>query len=382
VWQAITGLLISLLSFNQTAPERSLPFAGNGWELRGERTRLARVDGRDVLEVETGFAHRSDVRLQDGTIDFDVQVTRRRSFVYAYFRQVADGEREEFYLRPHKSSLPDAVQYAPVWQESSAWQLHHGPGGTAAVEFEPGTWTHVRIAVQGSRAALFVGNLTKPVLVVPQLSREPQAGSIALGAFLPANVPGEGPIARFSNVVIREGSAGFDLEPAARAVSAPTVSGSGVIRAWSVSQSFVPEDKDVPSLPASKALGEFKRVEAEPSGLVQLDRHIRVPSEQKVSAALARVRVRAAQAGTYTFDLGFSDIAVVFLNGRPVFRGDGTYSFDRPRREGLIGFDNARLYLPLTPGDNELAILVSDTFGGWGLMGRFTNANGLTIDTP
>ena len=382
MWFAALALLVSSLSDPQAAPERSLSFASAGWELRGDRTRIAKADGRDVLEVETGFAHRPDVRLQDGTIDFDVQVTRRRSFVYVYFRQVSDGEREEFYLRPHKSSLPDAVQYAPVWQESSAWQLHHGPGGTAAVEFEPGTWTHVRIAVQGSRAAFFVGNLTKPVLVVPQLSREPQAGSIALGAFLPANVPGEGPIARFSNVVIREGSAGFDLESAAKAVSAPTVSGSGVIRAWSVSQSFVPEDKDVPSLPSSKALGEFKRVEAEPSGLVQLDRHIRVPADQKVSAALARLRVRATQAGTYAFDLGFSDIAVVFLNGRPVFRGDGTYSFDRPRREGLIGFDNARLYLPLTAGDNELAILVSDTFGGWGLMGRFTNANGLTIDTP
>jgi hypothetical protein len=116
--------------------------------------------------------------------------------------------------------------------------------------------------------------------------------------------------------------------------------------------------------------------------LVQLDRYIRVPADRKVSAALARVRVRAAHAGVYAFDLGFSDIAVVFLNGRPVFRGDGSYSFDRPRREGLIGFDNARLFLPLTAGDNDLAVLVSDTFGGWGLMGRFTNPDGLTIDTP
>jgi hypothetical protein len=382
MWLAAIGLLVSLLSSNQSASGRPLPFTGNGWELRGDRTRLAKVDGRDVLEVETGFAYRPDVRLQDGTIDFDVQVTRRRSFVYAYFRQVADGEREEFYLRPHKSSLPDAVQYAPVWQDSSTWQLHHGPGGTAAVEFDPGVWTHVRIVVQGSRAALFVKNMTMPVLVVPQLSREPQAGSIALGGFLPANVPGEGPIARFSNVVIREGNVPFDLEGAAKSVPNPAVSATGVIRAWSVSQSLVPDEAEVPSLPASNVLGAFERVEAEPSGLVQLDRHVRVPGDRKVSAALARVRVRAAQSGLYTFDLGFSDVAVVFLNGRPVFRGDGTYSFDRPRREGLIGFDNARLYLPLNAGDNDLAILVSDTFGGWGVMGRFTSVNGLTIETP
>jgi hypothetical protein len=382
MWFVTLGLLVSLLIDPQAGSERSLPFTGNGWELRGDRTRQSNVEGRDVLEVETGFAHRADVRFQDGTIDFDVQVTRRRSFVYVYFRQVSDGEREEFYLRPHKSSLPDAVQYAPVWQGSSTWQLHHGPSGTAAVEFQPGAWTHVRIAVQGSRAALFVNDMSTPVLFVPQLSREPRAGSIALGAFLPANVPGQGPIARFSNVVIREGTVPSELEAVASKASKPDVPAAGVVRAWSVSQSFIPDEADVPALPNAQRLGEFSRVEAEPSGLVQLDRYVRVPSDRKVSDALARVRVRAAQAGVYTFDLGFSDIAVVFLNGRPVFRGDGTCSFDRPRREGLIGFDNARLYLPLTAGENDLAVLVSDTFGGWGLMGRFTNVNGLTIATP
>ena len=381
MWLAAVAVLVSFLSDLQTPSERSVPFTGAGWELRGDRTRLARVDGRDVLEVESGFAFRSDVRFQDGTIDFDVQVTRRRSFVYVYFRQVADGEREEFYLRPHKSALPDAVQYAPVWQASSAWQLHHGPGGTATVEFEPGAWIHVRVVVQGTRAALFVNDLTKPALVVSRLSREPQAGSIAFGAFLPANVPGAGPIARFSNVAIREGSIPFDLEGAAGSIPDP-VAAAGVVRAWSVSQSFVPDETEVPALPASKLLGEFKRLEAEPSGLLQLDRHVRVPPEHKASTAIARVRVRAAQAGVYAFDLGFSDVATVFLNGQPVFRGVGTYSFDRPRREGLIGFDNARLYLPLRAGENDLDVIVSDTFGGWGLMGRFTNTKGLTVEVP
>ena len=121
----------------------------------------------------------------------------------------------------------------------------------------------------------------------------------------------------------------------------------------------------------------MRRLESEPSGLLQLDRHVKVPAEGP-SGALARLRVRAAQAGVYALDLGFSDIATVFLNGRPVFRGDASYSFDRPRREGLIGFDQARLYLPLVAGENDLAILLTDTFGGWGLMGRFVNVSGLS----
>lgn len=134
---ALTLLLTSSLGL-QDSTARALPFSDSNWQLQGERTSVLTEDGRPVLEVEAGVADRRDIRFEDGTIDFDVQVTRRRSFVYGYFRNASEGEREEFYLRPHKSSLPDAVQYAPVWQDRSAWQLHHGPGGTAAIAFEPG----------------------------------------------------------------------------------------------------------------------------------------------------------------------------------------------------------------------------------------------------
>ena len=45
-----------------------------------------------------------------------------------------------------------------------------------------------------------------------------------------------------------------------------------------------------------------------------------------------------------------------------------------------IGYDQARLYLPLQAGDNELVVVVADGFGGMGLMARFPDATGLEID--
>jgi len=72
-------------------------------------------------------------------------------------------------------------------------------------------------------------------------------------------------------------------------------------------------------------------------------------------------------------------LALGGVNGKPIFTGDASYSFDRPRREGLIGYDQARLYLALAAGDNDLSVVVSDSFGGWGLMGRFVGAAGLTL---
>jgi hypothetical protein len=323
------------------------------------------------------------VRFEDGTIEFDVRLTRRRSFVYVHFRADPDGEREEFYLRPHKSDLPDAVQYAPVWQNRSAWQLYHGPGGTASVALDTTGWTHVRVVVRGRQAALFVGDMARPALLVPQLAREPRAGYLALGAFTPPDAPGDGPSVRFANVAVGPGSAAFDVAAAPQRhvpLSEASRASATIVRRWSVSRGFSVKDDMLSDLPAASLTGEFQVVEAEDDGLLPLERHVRVPEGSRVATVVARVRVRAARDGIRVFDLGFSDIATVFLNGRPVFRGDASYSFDRPRRDGLIGYDQARLYLPLVAGENDVAIVISDSFGGWGVMGRFADGEGLMLD--
>ena len=372
-----TALTACLAAEAHAGAGQPLPFSDGKWTLTGDETKVVREGDREVLNIETGWAYRRDVRLENGTIDFDVRVTRRRSFVYLALRMTGDHDYEEFYLRPHKSGLPDAAQYAPVWQGQSAWQLHHGPGGTAAIEFEPGVWTHVRVVVNGRQAALFVGDLAKPALVVPRLAREPAAGYIAVRGFLPPGTPGSGPIVSYSNVVIEPGTPGFDftsvLPPAKPAEP-------NAVRAWAVSRSFVPQGTDTATLPDAQTLAPFQKVDAEPGGLVELHRVVAMPKDAKLTAAVARVNVRAARAGTYAFDLGFSDVATVFVNGRPIFRGEGSYSADVPRREGLIGYDQARLYLPLVAGDNDVSILVSDGFGGWGLMGRFLEADDLQVE--
>jgi hypothetical protein len=368
--------LIVLLLVPTPEPATAIPFSDKEWKLDGEATRVVREGDRDILRMDTGEASRPDIRLEDGTIDVDVRVTRRRSFVYISFRIVGDGENEEVYLRPHKSGLPDALQYAPVWQGQSAWQLYHGPGGTAAVEFEPGVWTPLRLVIQGRDAALFVGDVTKPALVA-RLAREPKAGAIALASFVPPGAPGKEPAAAFANLVVRPGVVNFDFTPVR---PKPVDPGPGVVDAWAVSRALDPKLGEAAALPAGEALGELRRYAAEPNGLLLLHRHIALGKDVRIGTAVARISVRAEKAGVAPFDLGFSDAATVFVNSTPVFRCDARYSFDGPRREGLIGYDQARLYLPLRAGENEIAVLVSDRFGGWGLMGRFPEPAGLRIE--
>jgi hypothetical protein len=77
-------------------------------------------------------------------------------------------------------------------------------------------------------------------------------------------------------------------------------------------------------------------------------------------------------------DFGFSDRAVVDLNGRALYRGDDTYRSRDYRFLGSIGYWDS-LYLPLEAGENELVAAVSEHFGGWGVRARFPDAAGLTL---
>ena len=80
-------------------------------------------------------------------------------------------------------------------------------------------------------------------------------------------------------------------------------------------------------------------------------------------------------------DLGFSDDASVFLNDRLLYAGHQEFSANFPRRQGLVTLDEATLYLPLERGRNTLLVAVSEVFGGWAVMGRIPEREGLTIRT-
>jgi len=319
------------------------------------------------------------VRLEDGTIEFDVAVSARRTFVGVHFRAASPEVWEDIYIRPHKSGLNDAIQYAPAFAGGrSAWQLFHGPGETAAARFPVDTWLHVKLVVQARRAALFVGRADAAAMVVPRLALAPATGFIGFWASEPGQAPGATVAGAIANVVVRPGVVDFAFPP-----PPPLETPPGLVTVWGVSTALTPPgDGPVLDLPSAKAAGPWRRAEAEPSGLVPFDRFVALPANASRVSALAKLVIAADRARSVPFRFGFSDDVTVFLNGRRLYSGVDGYSFNFPRRDGLITLDEHTLYLPLDAGDNELVLAVSDVFGGWGLMGQLPERAGLTVRPP
>ena len=353
---------------------RALPF-DQGWRLLEEDAVIETYDGRQTLLLGNGRAILDGADFGDGTIELDVQVSGLRSFASVELRLESPAEYEEFYLRPHKSTLPDALQYTPEFYGEANWQLFHGPGGTAAALLPAEKWIHLRIVLEGSRAAMFVGGVDEPQLVVHRLARTPRRGGIGLRGFVPRG--SEATYAgRFANVTLSP-EVGYVFPPAPVAETP-----SGLLTRWSVSPAIDQPEDAVLAIPASLARGPWRTVEAEPNGVVILGRHVERPADSLTSTLLARLVLRAASDTAQRLDLGWSDAVTVFLNGAPVFHRDDSYSYDRPRREGLIGLDQGTFFLPLRRGDNEVILAITDVFAGWGVMGRLEPAPGVELLPP
>lgn len=372
---ALTLACVALPS--PAAETLELAAADPGWKLDGDAHVTEHLD-RPALAIRTGNAMRHDVTMEDGTIELDVALTPHRAFVYVKFRIQGEGEHEEFYFRSHKSELPDAIQYTPVYQHSSGWQLYHGEGYTAATELEPERWIHVKLVIEGRRAALFVDDMETPRIVTP-LVREPGPGTIGLGSFLPRNSAPDGvDTANFSNIVVRPGAVDFTFPE----VTAPKTP-AGVVSRWQLSAPFPSSAEGPPAeVPTVIAESSWQTTTADPSGLLALDRHVKRDFDVRWRAVAARLTINAEQAGRRRFDFGYSDRVNVLLNGQLLMAGNATYSFNFPRRQGLINLDQGTVYLPLEKGRNELVLVVDEVFGGWGLMGRFPDSTGLSSATP
>lgn len=347
----------------------------SAWELAGPTTRIETYRGMPSIRVDNGRAIRRDVVLDDGTIEFDVEVVPARSFVYLQFRMESDTEFEEIYFRPHKTELPDAVQYNPVWRGDSFWQLWHGPGATAAPRLPFGRWMHVQLVVQGTRAALFLDRDTIPTMVMP-LARAPKAGFLAFRAFTPEVRELRGArAASYANLVVRRGHVPYRF---GAALPAPALA-PGTIGRWQLSPAFAAGRAAVTELSPALLTGResWPSYPIEPHGVLAIGRHLDRPRPD--GGTIARLVIRSAGARLQRLYLGYSDYAAVFVNGRPLFAGDAHYSFDAPRQEGLITQAQSTIWLPLQDGENEVLISVVDGFGGWGLTGRLEPADGGVI---
>ena len=371
-------VLLSMLLGGSVFAQPSLPLAPDPsrWELQGAAKFVAH-QGRPALRIDGGAAILTGFEMRDAVIDVDVSTPAARGFFGFQFR-IANGgaDGEEVYLRQHKSGLPDATQYTPVWNTGRNWQIYSGPGFTAAVDIPRDEWFHLRLVVTGAQASLYVKNMDAPALVMPDLKSGVQRGQLALIVLTGATF--------FSNFEVRT------TPDAPWKRNLPPMP-PGTLTRWSLSPSFDALERDLerPLSVAEVNAMKWQPVEPEAPGFVTINRYRESPHprvtfandpekrlepQPGMAVVYARTIIASDRDQVRKLNLGYSDDVSVFLNGSILFRGRSAQYFRDPGFLGIMDAENDAVYLPLRKGDNELILAVSELGGGWGFVARLAPA--------
>jgi hypothetical protein len=233
------------------------------------------------------------------------------------------------YPVPHVSGLWDALQYDPVFRGSNTWQLYHGPSYQAEATVPMNEWFRLKVNAKGNRAAFTVGE--QPPLVVGRLAHGKRAGLAGLWTFKPAYFCG-----------LRISECCELLHSRWRAPKAP----QGLIEEW--------------------FLEGFGVVRCEPGGVLNLNRHLPVSTDEVV---LTR-QFESVSGGQVQLGLGFSDQLSLELDGEVILGGSNTFAGFADygaRGYAYAGMDTVPRMV--TEGIHRLSarLRVTELFG-WGLI--------------
>lgn len=348
---------------------KPLSFESNRWKFLARESRIVEHLGRPSLFLDGGLALLEDAEFLDGTLEFDLSFSGKRGFVGAVFRVQDPQNFEQFYLRPHQSGNPDANQYTPVFHGVAGWQLYHGPGYGAAVTYPTNEWISVRIVVSGTKAAVYIGDQSKPSVLIPELKRGASLGGVGLcsgGGYAPAH---------FSNFRVRKT---HDPLPFPGRMRRAKKTPPGTVKRYLVSSSFPAKDLDgKTSLPSEETISNWTPLPSElPSGITNLAR-IQGIGEGR-NTVFAKFEIESTKNQTKPMSFGFSDRLRIYVNRRLIYQGDNTYRTRDYRYLGTIGFFD-QVYLPLEQGVNEVRFAVTEGFGGWGVMSRLEDLSEISI---
>ena len=362
----LTLSLLFLSLFTASQAQETIPFDTARWDIYAQTYILENYRGADAIYLHHGRIYLRDTQFKNGTVEFDVYLTERHSFPGVYFHTVDGGNEESFYLRPHLSGKEDANHALPAINGIVGWQLYFGPTYSFAHEYKFDDWTHVKLVVNGNKAQVYLDHAEKP-----QLSwylKHEAAGEVGIG--------GSGAAQHYANFTIDHDS--YELVDFDAPQPEPV---EGVIPKWSISDKFIEYRLDTLEN-LYKIINERKwthQLEIEENSAVNISRAV-ARYGTLGNTVFAKVTIEADEDCVRELELGFSDRARVILNGKPIYKGNNRWRSRDYRYLGTIGLFDAA-YLHLKKGKNTLLIAVSEDFGGWGVMGRIENMEGIKI-TP
>ncbi len=366
--RSLLFIMIGMLTYAKGYSQNHIPLDTIHWEINAQSYVIENYKGKDAIYIQRGMAFLKDTKFLNGTIEFDVYLTKRQGFPGVRFRAFDRNNMESFYLRPHLPNKPDSNQATPVINGISPWQLYFGPSYSVPYDYNYNGWTHVKLVVNGRKAQVYLDYSETPNLSW-NLVHEPKAGEVAIGG------GGAGPMHYANFTINKDEYKMVDFNPIKRKPI------EGLVSEWEISDKF--EEKQLNNLNAFNSLISNrkwgKKIKVEEGTAANIARQAVLNDGTPNNTVFAKITITSDKAQTKLFEFGYSDRVVAILNDTFIYKGSNQYRSRDYRYLGTIGlFDG--IYLNLKKGKNTLLMAVSENFGGWLITGKFKDPKGISIN--
>ncbi|MEM7296632.1 MAG: hypothetical protein AAF391_00020 [Bacteroidota bacterium] len=347
---------------------QTIPLDTTNWIISARAYVLEKYKGKDAIYLQAGSMILKNTEFLNGTIEFDLFLKEEPAFPGVYFRgDLASGNAEQFYVRPHQSGNPDANQAAPTVQGITPWQLYYGPKYSFAYTYNFDDWTHVKILVNEDQAQVFMDGSEAPNLSWNLFHPTEKGGVMFSGG----NASGM----HLANISIsHEAPSIEDFNPISREPI------NNLVTSWEVSDMF--EEQLLSDLDQLDDLIDARKwqgnVQVEEGTAANLSRIQKLRDGSPGNTVFAKLTITSDKDQIKLFKFGYSDRVVTILNGKPIYWGNNKWRSRDYRYLGTVGLFDA-VYLDLKKGKNELLMAVSEDFGGWLITGKFEDESGVKI---
>lgn len=254
---------------------------------------------------------------------------------------------ELVYISPASADSPGDIQYDPIMNGSSTWQIYHGPRFQAEAPFPAGEWTRLALDVHPNQVSIFVGDSASPQLVITSLQHGYQSGRIGVWGYLPSYI---------RNLQLVE-IPPIEMDADESVIVSNLKDDVTSITNWTVSQPYLeseqPQDEQ-----------DWINVQVEENGTLNLNRLF--PSGRGLCVQ-AKTEFVVDEEIESLLSFGFSDRVCLRVNEIEVYKG--VWKWDPPSSDGRIRANFASLPVRWKKGLNSIrAEIISDeVMFGWGL---------------
>ncbi|MCV6638213.1 hypothetical protein [Candidatus Albibeggiatoa sp. nov. NOAA] len=382
----LTACMAGLLATSAVSAEVvSIPMNAENedkWEFADATYKFETYLGQEALVLEKGLVLAKGTEgFVNGTVEFDIIYERaydpeiEKGFGGIAFRAHTLTEYQVVHSRDNNFGTTYGLHYFPIYDGQNAVQLYYGPGHNPKVMNAPyDQWVHIKLVVSEDQGEVYVDDMTTPILFINNI-RDTKAGRIGIYGDYGLPIPlAPVRVSNFQYEIADEPPVLVGTPEEVEYANDPNL-----VQNWLITQSFQAPDAAAPELTEAVREGlEWTVLDSDYVGIANISRIAHW--SPTTNAIYARVNINSETAQTKKFMFGFSDTASLYLNGKLIVDMNDEFQKRDYRFLGTMGFFDS-VYLPLREGGNELWILVTEKFAGWGVKGRFADLEGIEITT-